>query len=130
MSSRARVGGTNPGAFKPKSSPINRGGANLARGQPIAAQVEPYSWGDIPTTPNATRDLPSWLPQPAPVHGDGGPGTFVPPPAFEPVTTPPVIDVDRIRISEGYAQFLGPTPAGDVINPGEFIFLFLYGQLV
>ena len=41
MSSRARVGGTNPGAFKPKSSPINRGGANLARGQPIAAQVEP-----------------------------------------------------------------------------------------
>ena len=73
--------------------------------------------GRHPNHPSATRDLPSWLPQPEPAHGAGGPGTFVPPPAFEPVTIPPVIDVDRIRISEGYAQFLGPTPAGDVINP-------------
>lgn len=85
------------------------------------AQVEPYSWGDVPTSSGgATRDLPAWMPQPPPQTGAGGAGTFVPPPCFPPVTTPPDIDVDRIRISEGYYApgFLGPTPAGDVINPG------------
>ena len=85
------------------------------------AQVEPYSWGDVPTSSGgATRDLPAWMPQPPPQTGSGGAGTFVPPPCFPPVTTPPDIDVDRIRISEGYYApgFLGPTPAGDVINPG------------